>query len=162
MARAKEKDAGNRDIARNRRAYHDYEILERFEAGIELAGTEVKSLREGNCQLADSFVFIRNGQAWLNNLHISPYADGSYNNVDSDRRRRLLLHRKQIRVLAQKVAEKGYAIVPLRLYFSPRGLAKVEIALARGKKLYDKRQAMAQRDAKRQIERALKERNRRA
>lgn len=152
------KGRDGRDIARNRKAFHDYDMVERLEAGIELTGTEVKSLREGNCQLADSFVLIRNGQAWLHNLHISPYSHGSYNNVDPDRKRRLLLHRKQILALSQKVRERGLAIVPLRIYFSESNLVKVEIALARGKKLHDKRQAMAERDAKRAIERAMKQR----
>jgi SsrA-binding protein len=156
MAKAKDKETG-RDIARNRKAFHEYEMIERFEAGIQLTGTEVKSLREGNCQMADSFVFIRKGEAWLNNLHISPYSNGSYNNPDPDRKRKLLLHRKQIMVLSQKVQEQGLTIVPLRMYFSERGMAKVEIALARGKKTHDKRQAMAERDAKRAIDRAMKE-----
>ena len=161
MAKGKGKDNAARDIARNRKAFHDYDMVERYEAGIELTGTEVKSLRENNCQLADAFVLIRNGQAWLHNLHISPYSHGSYNNPDPDRKRRLLLHRKQILALSQRVKESGLAIVPLRLYYSEKNLVKVEIALARGKKLHDKRQAMAERDAKRAIERAMKERTRR-
>lgn len=160
MAKAKGHTQESRDIARNRKAFHEYEMVERFEAGIELTGTEVKSLRENNCQLTDAFVLIRNGQAWLHNLHISPYSHGSYNNPDPDRKRRLLLHRRQILALSQRVKERGLAIVPLRLYYSSRNLVKVEIALARGKKLHDKRQAMAERDAKRTIERALKERSR--
>jgi SsrA-binding protein len=158
MAKGKANNQASRDIARNRKALHEYEVVERFEAGIELTGTEVKSLRENNCQLVDAFVLIRKGQAWLHNLHISPYSHGSYNNPDPDRKRRLLLHRKQIMVLSQKVKERGLAIVPLRMYYSDRNLVKVEIALARGKKLHDKRQSMAERDVKRDIEREMKQR----
>ncbi|MDO4532920.1 MAG: SsrA-binding protein SmpB [Coriobacteriia bacterium] len=158
MAKAKGKEQQKRDIARNRKAFHEFDMVERFEAGIELTGTEVKSLRENNCQLTDAFVLIRKGEAWLHNLHISPYSHGSYNNPDPDRKRRLLLHRKQIMVLSQKVKERGLAIVPLRMYFSDNNYVKVEIALARGKKMHDKRQAMAERDAKRDLERAMKAR----
>ena len=158
MAKGNSKKQATRDIARNRKALHEYEVVERFEAGIELTGTEVKSLRENNCQLTDAFVLIRKGQAWLHNLHISPYSHGSYNNPDPDRKRRLLLHRKQIMVLSQKVKERGLAIVPLRMYYSEKNLVKVEIALARGKKMHDKRQSMAERDVKRDIERAMKQR----
>ena len=160
MAKAKANKQTTRDIARNRKALHEYDVVERFEAGIELMGTEVKSLRENNCQLTDAFVLIRKGEAWLHNLHISPYSHGSYNNPDPDRKRRLLLHRKQIMVLSQKVKERGLAIVPLRMYYSDKNLVKVEIALARGKKLHDKRQSMAERDVKRDIERAMKQRYR--
>ena len=130
-------------IAKNRRAFHDYEILETYEAGIELTGTEVRSLRENNCQLTDCFALIRNGSIF---------------NPDPDRRRKLLLHKKQIRYLDAKVAEKGLAIVPLKMYFNEDGRVKVELALARGKKLYDKRASMKERDTKREIDRALKER----
>ena len=160
MAKSKANNQATRDIARNRKALHEYDVVERFEAGIELTGTEVKSLRENNCQLTDAFVLIRKGEAWLHNLHISPYSHGSYNNPDPDRKRRLLLHRKQIMVLSQKVKERGLAIVPLRMYFSDNNYVKVEIALARGKKMHDKRQAMAERDAKRDLERAMKARYR--
>ena len=160
MAKGKAHTQASRDIARNRKALHEYEVVERFEAGIELTGTEVKSLRENNCQLTDAFVLIRKGQAWVHNLHISPYSHGSYNNPDPDRKRRLLLHRKQIMVLSQRVQERGLAIVPLRMYFSDKNLVKLEIALARGKKLHDKRQSMAERDARRDIERAMKQRYR--
>ena len=141
-------------IAKNRRALHDYEIVETFEAGIELTGTEVRSLRENNCQLTDCFALIRNGEVWLNNVHISPYSNGSIFNPNPDRKRKLLLHKKQIRYLDAKVAEKGLALVPLKMYFKENGLVKVELALARGKKLYDKREAAAQRDAKREMDRA--------
>ena len=147
-------------IAQNRRALHEYEILERYEAGIQLTGTEVRSLRENNCQLTDCFVLIRHGEAWLHNVHIAPYAQGNIANVDPDRKRKLLLHRKEIRLLEQKVREKGMALVPTQMYFKENSLVKVEIAVARGKKVYDKRQSIAARDQKREIQRALKERSR--
>ena len=147
-------------IAKNRRAFHDYEILETYEAGIELTGTEVRSLRENNCQLTDCFALIRNGEVWLNNVHISPYSNGSIFNPDPDRRRKLLLHKKQIRYLDAKVAEKGLAIVPLKMYFNEDGRVKVELGLCKGKKNYDKRDAIAKRDAKREMDRAMREKNR--
>lgn len=147
-------------IAKNRRAFHDYEIVETYEAGIVLTGTEVCSLRENNCQLTDCFALIRNNEVWLNNLHIAPYSHGNIANVDPDRKRKLLLHRREIRTLTQKTQEKGMALVPLKIYFDHNSRVKVEIALARGKKLYDKRAAMAERDSKREIERALKQRYR--
>lgn len=147
-------------IAKNKRALHDYETLETFEAGIELTGTEVRSLRENNCQLTDSFALVRGGQVWLHNVHIAPFSHGSIFNGDPDRKRRLLLHKREIRYLAEKTQEKGLAIVPLGMYFNDSGMVKVELALARGKKLYDKRASMAERDSKREIERALKERSR--
>lgn len=151
-------EKNERTIAKNRKALHDYEILETFEAGIELTGTEVRSLRDNNCQLTDTFALIRDGQAWLNNLHIAPFTNGNIANVDPDRKRRLLLHKKQIRYLAEKTQEKGLSIVPLKIYFNDRNLVKVEIALARGKKLYDKRNSMKERDVQREIARTLKER----
>lgn len=147
-------------IAKNRQAFHNYEILETFEAGIELTGTEVRSLRDNNAQLTDAFALVRNGEVWLSNFHISPFANGNIANVDPDRRRKLLLHKKQIRYLAEKTQEKGFAVVPLKLYFNGRGLVKVELALARGKKLHDKRQSMRERNMKRDIDRALKDRMR--
>lgn len=153
MAESKEKK-----IASNRKAYHDYEILETFEAGIALTGTEVRSLRENNCQLTDTFALIRDGEAWLLNLHIAPYSNGSIFNSDPDRKRKLLLHKKQIRYLAQKTQEKRLALVPLEIRFNDNGMVKVDLALARGKKLYDKRNSMKERDVKRDIERAMKTR----
>ena len=147
-------------IAKNRRAFHDYEILETWEAGIELTGTEVRSLRDNHCQLTDCFVLVRGGELGLNNVHIPPFAQGNLANPDPDRKRRLLMHKRQIRYLEEKVREKGLAIVPLKLYFKDNGLVKVEVALARGKKLYDKRESMKERDSKRDIERAMKERSR--
>ena len=147
-------------IAKNRRALHDYEVLETYEAGIELTGTEVRSLRDNHCQLTDCFALIRGGEVWLNNVHIPPYANGGIFNPDPDRKRRLLLHKKQIRYLDAKVAEKGLAIVPLKMYFNADGRVKVELALARGKKLFDKRASMRERDMKREIDRAMKVRSR--
>jgi SsrA-binding protein len=152
---APERTAAHRDIAVNRRALHDYFVDERFEAGLELTGTEVKSLRAGRVNLRDGYVRLDGAEAWLENVHISPYAQGTWTNHDPMRRRRLLLHGRQIASLFGQVRQQGYTLIPLRMYF--RGnWAKVEIGLARGKKLYDKRQALAEREAKRQIERALK------
>lgn len=148
-----------RSIAKNRKARHDYEILERYDAGIELKGTEVRSLRDNNCQLTDAFALVRGGEVWLSNLHIAPYVNGNIANVDPDRRRKLLLHKKEIRHLAEKTQEKGLALVPLEIFFDDNGLVKVELALARGKHLYDKRNSMKERQAKRDIERALKSRS---
>ena len=151
---------GSTLIARNRRALHEYEIMETYEAGIQLTGTEVRSLRENNCQLTDCYALVRNGEVWLHNVHIAPYRHGGWDNVDPDRKRKLLLHKREIRTLDQKTKERGFALVPLSMYFSDNSLVKVELALARGKKLHDKRQSMAERNAKRDIERALKERSR--
>ena len=153
---AKKKDDGTTSIAKNKKALHDYFVEETIEAGIELTGTEVRSLREAHCQLTDCFVLIRGGEAWLMNVHIKPYSHGTYNNVDPDRRRRLLLHKKEIRYLEAKARLKGYALVPLGLYFNKDGRVKVTVAVARGKKDYDKREAMAKRDAERDIARAMK------
>lgn len=147
-------------IAQNKKAFHEYEIIETFETGIVLTGTEVRSLRENHCQMTDCFALIRDGEVWLNNVHIAPYSHGNIANPDPDRKRKLLLHKRQIRKLAEQVKEKGYALVPLKMYFNEDGRVKVEIALARGKKLYDKRASMAARDSKREVERALKERSR--
>ncbi|GAV30877.1 small protein B [Coriobacteriaceae bacterium EMTCatB1] len=147
-----------RTIATNKKAFHDYAIEETFEAGIALTGTEVKSLRENRASLRDAFATIRNGEVWLHNVHIAPYSHGNRSNTDPDRTRKLLLHRNEIRYLIGKTKEKGLTLVPLRLYFSPSGLVKVELALARGKKLFDKREAIAEREHKREVERALKDR----
>jgi SsrA-binding protein len=150
-----EKDERERDVAVNRRAYHDYFVDEKYEAGVALTGTEVKSLRGGRCNLRDGFVRIDGNEAWLENVHISPYAQGNLMNHDPLRPRKLLLHRKQIATLIGKVRQKGYTLIPLRVYFS-RNHAKVEIGLARGKREYDKREAIAERDAKREIARAMR------
>jgi len=147
-------------IARNRRAHFDYEILETFEAGIVLAGTEVRSLREGGGQLTDSFALVRKGEAWLHGLHIKPYSHGNRANVEPDRARKLLLHKKQIRYLGDKAAQGGFTLVPIRLYFNEDERVKVELGVARGKKRYDKRDSLAKRDSERDVQRALKERTR--
>ena len=147
-------------IAKNRRAFHEYEIVETYEAGLELTGTVVRSLRENNCQLTDCFALVRNGEVWMHNVHITPFAHGNINNPDPDRKRKLLLHKKEIRALQEQAKEKGMALVPLKMYFKENGLVKVELAVARGKKLYDKRASMKERDTRREIDRALKERSR--
>lgn len=149
-----------RSVARNRSAHHAYFIDETFEAGLVLTGTEVRSLRERGCQITDSFVTVRNGEAWLVGVHIHPYSNGNIWNVDPDRRRKLLLHKRQIRYLDQKLRTKGLAVVPLELFFDEHNRAKLIIGLGRGKKLYDKRDDMARRQSEREIQRALKERSR--
>ena len=146
---------GERDLAVNRRAYHDYFIDEKYEAGMMLTGTEIKSVRGGRANLRDGYVRIDNGEAWLENVHISPYAQGNVMNQEPMRSRKLLLHRKEISSLIGKVKQKGYTLIPLRIYIS-RNHAKVEVGLARGKRQYDKREAIAARDAKREIERAVR------
>lgn len=145
-------------IARNKRAYHDYFVDETFEAGIVLTGTEVKSLRENKANLRESFATIRRGEVWLHNVHIAAYSHGNRSNVQVDRERKLLLHKSEIRYLIGKTKERGYTLVPLRLYLSSSNLVKIEIGLARGKKLYDKRDAIAERDQNRDMARALRER----
>ncbi len=147
-------------IAKNRKAFHDYFVEDRIEAGIELTGTEVCSLRENSAQLRDCFIVIRRGEAWLNGVHISPYSHGSIFNVDPERRRRLLLHKKEILKLQQQADRKGYSLIPLSMYFNPKGRVKVEVGVCRGKKEYDKRASIKERDTKREIDRALKARNR--
>jgi len=141
-------------IAANRRARHEYWIEETHEAGIALTGTEVKSLREGRANLTDAFARVDRGEVWLHHLHISPYAQGNIHNHDPLRTRKLLLHRREIMRLRAKTDQKGYTLVPLRLYFR-RGVAKVELAVARGRHLYDKRERIAERDAERRIARNL-------
>ncbi|AEE91213.1 tmRNA-binding protein [Tepidanaerobacter acetatoxydans Re1] len=149
----------SRDLVVNRKARHDYHILETFEAGIALTGTEVKSVREGKCNLKDSFARIENGEIYLYNMHISPYEKGNIFNKDPLRTRKLLMHKKQINRLFGQVKEKGLTLIPLRLYLNERGLVKVELALAKGKALYDKREDAKHRDAAREIEKAFKEFN---
>jgi SsrA-binding protein len=144
-------------IAKNRKAYHNYFIEETFEAGIELKGTEVKSLRAGLSNLKDSYAVIKGGEAFIVGLHISPYAQGGIHNVDPDRTRKLLLHKREIRTLIGKTQEQGYTLIPTKLYFKD-SRAKIEIGLAKSKKLHDKRRAMADKDARRDIDRALRER----
>ena len=148
-------DRLEKDVAVNRRAYHDFFIDEKYEAGVMLTGTEVKSVRNGRANLRDGFVRIDGREAWLENVHISPYAQGNLMNHEPLRPRKLLLHRKEIASLIGKVKQKGYTLIPLRLYFA-RNHAKVEVGLARGKRQFDKREAIAARDAKREIERAVR------
>jgi SsrA-binding protein len=144
-------------VATNRKATHDYAVLERFEAGIALFGSEIKSIRAGRVNLREGYVSIEGGQAWLLNVHISPYDPASSANHDPLRKRRLLLHRKEILKLQESQQQKGLAIIPLRMYLK-RGLAKTEIGLGRGLKKYDKRQVIAKRDAEREMRRAFRRR----
>jgi SsrA-binding protein len=154
-----EKKSGGKTIAENRRARHDYQLLERFEAGLVLTGTEVKSLRDGRATLAQSYAEMRDGEAWLVGAEISTYDQGNRANHDPMRPRKLLLHRREIDRLYGTVREKGLTLVPTRLYFK-EGRVKVELAVARGKEQRDKRRDLVERDAKRQMERALKTRSR--
>jgi SsrA-binding protein len=150
---------GQQLIAENRRARHDYHLLDRFEAGLVLTGTEVKSLREGRASLANAYADVREGELWLVGAHIAEYEQGNVANHDPDRERKLLLHRGEISSLYGKVRERGLTLVPTRLYFK-NGRVKVELALARGKEVRDKRRDLARREAERQIERSLKARRR--
>jgi SsrA-binding protein len=157
-AGAKERGRAERTvIARNRRARHDYHIEDVVEAGIVLTGTEVKSLRSGRASLTDGYAQISDGEMWLHGVHIPEYAQGTWTNHEPRRPRKLLLHRKEIDKLASDIAERGFTLVPLSLYFYG-GRAKVELALARGKRTYDKRQDLAQRDAAREVQRAHRRR----
>jgi SsrA-binding protein len=149
--------SGEKVITENRRARHEYHLLDRVEAGLVLTGTEVKSLREGRAHLRQAYGDVRNGELWLVGAHIAPYEQGSMDQHDPDRPRKLLLHRRQIDSLKGSVQEKGLTLVPTRLYFK-NGRAKVELAVAKGKETRDKRRDIAKRDADRQIERALKSR----
>ncbi len=145
-------------VASNKKAFHEYYIEERYEAGIELFGTEVKSIRAGKLSLKESWCEIRHGELFLKQMHISPYEHGSFSNRDPLRPKRLLMHKKEIMQLMGKVQQQGYALVPLSVYFK-NSRVKVEIALAKGKKIHDKRASAAEKDAKRQMDRAMKERN---
>lgn len=145
-------------VAGNKKAYHDYFIEEKYEAGVVLHGTEVKSLRMGKCSIKESFVRIENGEVFVYGMHISPYEKGNIFNRDPLRPKKLLLHKQEIHKLSGKLAEKGLTLVPLQVYFK-HGKAKVEIGLARGKKLYDKRQDIAKKDQKREAEKEFKIRN---
>ena len=146
-------------VAKNSKAFHDYFIEDRYEAGIELAGTEVKSIRQGNVNLKDSFCIVKDGEMSVLGMHISPYEKGNIFNKDPRRTRKLLMHKREIMRLFGKIKQDGYALVPLSIYFKgPR--VKLEIGLAKGKKLYDKRDSAAKRDSKREIDRAMKSRNR--
>jgi SsrA-binding protein len=152
------RERGIKPVASNRKAYHDYFIEETLEAGIALVGTEVKSLRGGRITLRDSYAELRSGELYLVGVHISPYEQGNVWNHDPMRVRKLLLHRREIERLEARVNERGYSVVPTKVYFKD-GRAKIELGLARGKKLYDKRADMAERDARRDMERSLKERS---
>lgn len=147
---------GKKTVASNRRARHEYDVLERLEAGIALTGTEVKSVRAGKVSIAEAFARVEKGEVWLHDMHISPYEPGGRWNVDPLRPRKLLLHRKEIRKLVGGVEEKGRTLVPLEIYFK-RGRAKVELAVAKGRKLHDKRDALKRQEAKREVERAVRE-----
>lgn len=145
-------------IANNKKAFHDYFIEEKYEAGIALAGTEVKSLRMGKCSVKESFIRIERGEVYVYNMHISPYEKGNIFNKDPLRIKKLLLHKNEIRKIEGKIAQKGYTLVPLSVYFKG-SLVKVEIGLAKGKKLYDKRQDIAKKDQRREAERQFKVKN---
>jgi SsrA-binding protein len=147
------RDEGEKTVASNRRARHDYELLERYECGIQLTGDEVKSLRGGRASLTDSYGRVRESELWLEGLHIPPYEQGDTRRHLPMRPRKLLVHRRQIDEIAREINEKGFSLVPLRVYFV-HGLAKVEMALARGKRRYEKRQSIAKREAQREMERA--------
>jgi SsrA-binding protein len=152
-------DSSERVVAQNRRASHDYFILETFEAGLVLSGTEVKSLRAGKASLSEAYATVQNDEAFVVQLHIPPYEQGNRWNLDPVRSRKLLLHRRQIDRLREAIAEKGQTIIPLRLYFT-RGRAKLLIGIGKGKKLYDKRASMAEKDARREMDRAKRQRGR--
>jgi SsrA-binding protein len=148
---------GKKIVAQNRRARHEYDIEETLEAGLVLTGTEIKSVRAGHVQLQDAYARVQEGEAWLHHMHIAPYEQGGRSNVDPDRPRKLLLHRREIDRLIGKAQEKGLSLIPLSIYLR-NGFAKVDLAIARGRKLYDKRQAIAERDARRDQQRAMSER----
>ena len=144
-------------VSNNKKAYHDYFVEDKYECGIELAGTEVKSIRKGNVNLKDSYCIVKDGEIRVHGMHISPYEQGNRFNPDSKRVRRLLMHKREIMRLLGKVKQDGYSLIPLSVYFKGSRV-KVNVGLCKGKKLYDKRQSAAERDAKRQIDRAMKER----
>ena len=154
-----EREAAQKNIAENRKAFHDYHIVETFEAGIVLVGTEVKSIREGNVNLRDSFARMEGGEIWLYNVHINPYSHRGYSDHDPTRRRKLLLRKPEIRKLIGKTVEKGMTLVPTRMYFH-NGYVKVAISLAKGKKAHDKRETIKRRETERETRAAVKERRR--
>jgi SsrA-binding protein len=159
MAKAKKRKVAPGDVASNRYASYRFELLDRLECGIALQGTEVKALRDGGAQLKDGYALVREGELWLHNVHIPPYGPAARANHEPERDRRLLAHRRQIDKLEAQIKEKGLTLVPTRMYFS-EGRAKVEIALAKGKDRFDKREAMKERDSKRDMDRALRDANR--
>ncbi|MDO4982018.1 MAG: SsrA-binding protein SmpB [Eubacteriales bacterium] len=152
------KQQGKKEIAVNRKAFHEYFVLERYEAGIELAGTEVKSIRAGNVNLKDAFCTIKNGELFIRSMHISPYEQGNIFNKDPVRPRRLLMHKREILKLNARIMQDGVALIPISLYFKDSRV-KVELGLCKGKKLHDKRDSEADRQSKRDIDRMMKERN---
>jgi SsrA-binding protein len=145
-----------KNITVNKKAFHDYEIIEKIEAGMVLLGSEVKAIREGRVNLKDGYVEIKHGEAFLVSSHIGPYSNASYNNHEPERQRKLLLHKRELRKFDKKIKTRGVTIVPLRMYFDAKGRVKVEIALARGKRAYDKKQQIIARDVKREIDREMK------
>lgn len=153
------KDTGRQIVANNKKARHDYHVLDTYEAGLALMGTEVKSLRMGRASLVDGFCQLTDGELWLENVHIPEYLQGSWTNHSARRRRKLLLHRSEIEKIAQKTRESGFTIVPLSLYFVDGRRAKVEIAVAKGKREYDKRQALREQQDNREAQRAMRHRN---
>jgi SsrA-binding protein len=158
MAKSRKRRASAGDVATNRQASYRYNLLERFECGIVLTGTEVKSLREGNAQLKDAYAVVRDGEVWLTGLYIAPYGPAARENHDPERPRKLLLHRGEIERLVGRTREKGLTLIPTRIYFSgPRSRAKIELALARGKDLYDKRESIRKREMARDVQRELRE-----
>ena len=158
MAKNKKQDvsANNAPMIKNKKAYHNYDLLDKMEAGISLVGTEVKSLRAKLCELDSSYVRVDNGECWLINCKIAQYEKGGYTNHDPIRRRKLLLHKAEIRKIRNKLEQRGFSLVPLRIYFNARGLAKIEIALAKGRKLHDKRAVLKDKQQKLDIKRDLK------
>ncbi len=158
MAKGRKRKAAAGDVATNRQASYRYNLIERFECGIVLTGTEVKSLREGNAQLKDSYALVRDGEVWLMGVYIAPYGPAARDNHDPERPRKLLLHRKEIERLMGRTQERGLTLVPTRIYFSgTRSRAKVELALAKGKDLYDKRETIRKREMARDVQRELRE-----
>ncbi|MBU5437900.1 SsrA-binding protein SmpB [Tissierella sp. MSJ-40] len=151
------KKIGTKVVATNRKARYEYFIEDTFEAGLVLTGTEVKSVRQGKLNIKDSYAIIENGEAYINNMHISPYEQGNIYNVDPLRKRKLLLHKREIRKLLSSIMQDGYTLVPLSVYLKD-GLVKLELAIAKGKKLYDKRESIAKKDAERRIQKQVKER----
>ena len=148
----------NKIVATNRKAYHDYHILDKYETGIELLGSEVKSLREGNANLKEGYIVIRKEQAWVLGIHISPYSHTGFEGHEPVRERRLLLHKREIEKIKISLEQKGLTAVPLQMYFNPNGWAKLEIGIAKGKKIYDKRKAIRERDIQREAEREIRNR----
>jgi len=165
MAKKKKKDQGPprgpRTVATNRKARHEYFIEDTYEAGIALTGTEIKSVRAGQVSLRDGFVLIRDGEAWLMNVHIAPYEHGNRSNHEETRKRKLLLHKREIERLHGQVTQRNWTIVPLKMYINDKGLAKVQIGLVRGKRQYDKRATIAKRQSERDVRRAMKDAMRR-